>query len=190
MRLPISGLQDVDVDISHHINPSPHLQPQLLGPPPNRTTPPTLPIMDISKLQNFGKSITSTFSPFAARTGQFVREQLGQAEDKVNPPNSNPTAVGSIATPDSTAASAAVPADSAVQGGAVASAPFSGFNLGRAIGQMELVRLIRRKLTESQTQLPSDYIELEKRVDALKQVHQQLLAVTLVSHSIYPASRG
>lgn len=29
-----------------------------------------------------------------------------------------------------------------------------------------------------QTQLPADYIELEKRVDALKQVHQKLLAVT------------
>jgi hypothetical protein len=30
----------------------------------------------------------------------------------------------------------------------------------------------------SQTQLPADYIELEKRVDALKAVHQKLLAVT------------
>jgi hypothetical protein len=29
-----------------------------------------------------------------------------------------------------------------------------------------------------QTQLPADYIELEKRVDALKAVHQKLLAVT------------
>lgn len=29
-----------------------------------------------------------------------------------------------------------------------------------------------------QTQLPPDYIELEKRVDALKQVHQKLLQVT------------
>lgn len=29
-----------------------------------------------------------------------------------------------------------------------------------------------------QTQLPADYIELEKRVDALKTVHQKLLAVT------------
>lgn len=66
--------------------------------------------MDMSKFQNFGKNITSNFSPFAARTGQFMREQLGQAEDK--------------------------------------------------------------------TQLPPDYIELEKRVDALKQVHQKLLAVT------------
>ncbi len=31
-----------------------------------------------------------------------------------------------------------------------------------------------------QTQLPADYVELEKRVDALKQVHQKLLAVTYV----------
>lgn len=30
----------------------------------------------------------------------------------------------------------------------------------------------------AQTQLPPDYIELEKRVDALKQVHQKLLSVT------------
>jgi Bin/amphiphysin/Rvs domain for vesicular trafficking len=29
-----------------------------------------------------------------------------------------------------------------------------------------------------QTQLPAEYIELEKRVDALKVVHQKLLAVT------------
>jgi hypothetical protein len=33
------------------------------------------------------------------------------------------------------------------------------------------------------TQLPPDYIELEKRVDALKQVHQKMLAVTCV-HSL------
>ena len=32
-----------------------------------------------------------------------------------------------------------------------------------------------------QTELPSDYIELEKRVDALKQVHQKLLQVTYTS---------
>ncbi|KAJ8127280.1 hypothetical protein O1611_g6358 [Lasiodiplodia mahajangana] len=31
---------------------------------------------------------------------------------------------------------------------------------------------------EDKTQLPPDYIDLEKRVDALKQVHQKLLAVT------------
>jgi hypothetical protein len=40
---------------------------------------------------------------------------------------------------------------------------------------------MRRKLTQStggQTQLPPDYIDLEKRVDALKQVHQKMLAVT------------
>ena len=32
-----------------------------------------------------------------------------------------------------------------------------------------------------QTELPPDYIELEKRVDALKQVHQKLLQVTYSS---------
>lgn len=52
----------------------------------------------------------SSFSPFAARTQQYVKEQLGTADDK--------------------------------------------------------------------TELPPDYIELEKRVDALKQVHQKLLQVT------------
>ncbi|KAG8531658.1 uncharacterized protein KY384_003289 [Bacidia gigantensis] len=31
---------------------------------------------------------------------------------------------------------------------------------------------------DEKTELPSDYIELEKRVDALKQVHQKLLSVT------------
>ncbi|EAS29431.3 BAR domain-containing protein [Coccidioides immitis RS] len=64
----------------------------------------------MDKVQAFGKNFSATFSPFAARTQQFVKEQLGQAEDK--------------------------------------------------------------------TQLPDDYTELEKRVDALKSVHQKLLQVT------------
>ena len=34
-----------------------------------------------------------------------------------------------------------------------------------------------------QTELPPDYVELEKRVDALKQAHQKMLAVTSVSPS-------
>jgi hypothetical protein len=55
---------------------------------------------------------SAQFTPFAARTQQFVKEQLGQADEK--------------------------------------------------------------------TQLPDDYLELEKRVDALKQVHQKLLSVTYV----------
>ncbi|RPB09649.1 hypothetical protein P167DRAFT_538330 [Morchella conica CCBAS932] len=67
--------------------------------------------MDFTKnIANFGKNISTSFTPFAARTQQFVREQLTQVEDK--------------------------------------------------------------------TQLPPDYLELEKRVDALRLVHQQLLAVT------------
>ncbi|KAG7124875.1 Protein GVP36 like protein [Verticillium longisporum] len=64
--------------------------------------------MDFS---NFGKNITSfgaSITPFASRTFQYTKEQLGQAEDK--------------------------------------------------------------------TQLPPDYIDLEKRVDALKIVHQKMLA--------------
>ncbi|KAL1969886.1 hypothetical protein VTN77DRAFT_7395 [Rasamsonia byssochlamydoides] len=64
----------------------------------------------MDKVQAFGKNFTATFQPFAARTQQFVKEQLGTADEK--------------------------------------------------------------------TQLPDDYIELEKRVDALKQVHQKLLSVT------------
>ncbi|KAG9240082.1 BAR domain-containing family protein [Calycina marina] len=64
----------------------------------------------MDKVTSFGKNFTASFTPFAARTQQYVKEQLGQAEDK--------------------------------------------------------------------TQLPPDYIELEKRVDALKQVHQKMLQVT------------
>ncbi|KAI1209871.1 BAR domain-containing protein [Annulohypoxylon truncatum] len=67
-----------------------------------------------SSLSNIGSQIT----PFASRTFQYTKEQLGQAEDK--------------------------------------------------------------------TQLPPDYIDLEKRVDALKQVHQKMLAVTSqYSHEAY-----
>ncbi|KAI9678309.1 MAG: hypothetical protein M1817_006255 [Caeruleum heppii] len=64
----------------------------------------------MDKFQAFGKNISASISPFATRTQQYVKEQLGQAEDK--------------------------------------------------------------------TQLPTEYLELEKRVDALKQVHQKLLQVT------------
>jgi len=64
----------------------------------------------MDKVQAFGKNFSASFTPFAARTQQYVKEQLGQAEDK--------------------------------------------------------------------TQLPPDYIELEKRVDALKKVHTTLLQVT------------
>merc|ERR1712093_904572 len=64
----------------------------------------------MDKVSAFGKNFTASFTPFAARTQQYVKEQLGQAEDK--------------------------------------------------------------------TQLPPDYIELEKRVDSLKQVHQKMLQVT------------
>lgn len=64
----------------------------------------------MERVSAFGKTFTASFTPFAARTQQYVKEQLGQVEDK--------------------------------------------------------------------TQLPPDYIELEKRVDALKQVHQKMLKVT------------
>ncbi|KAF2151865.1 hypothetical protein K461DRAFT_294739 [Myriangium duriaei CBS 260.36] len=59
---------------------------------------------------SFGKNLGASFTPFAQRTQQYVKEQLGQADEK--------------------------------------------------------------------TELPADYIELEKRCDALKALHTKLLAVT------------
>ena len=75
----------------------------------------------------------SSFSPFAARTQQYVKEQLGTADDKVClPPR-----------------------------------------------RQKLMWIMSPQLNHGiQTELPPDYIELEKRVDALKQVHQKLLQVT------------
>ncbi|KAI9848872.1 MAG: hypothetical protein M1837_006388 [Sclerophora amabilis] len=64
----------------------------------------------MDKVQAFGKNFTASFSPFATRTQQYVKEQFGQADEK--------------------------------------------------------------------TEFPPDYLELEKRVDALKQVHQKMLQVT------------
>ncbi|KAF2201557.1 hypothetical protein GQ43DRAFT_440492 [Delitschia confertaspora ATCC 74209] len=64
----------------------------------------------MDNFKKFSDTFSASFTPFAARTQQFVKEQLGQAEDK--------------------------------------------------------------------TQLPPDYIELEKRVDALKKVHNTMLQVT------------
>ncbi|KAJ5484052.1 hypothetical protein N7539_005848 [Penicillium diatomitis] len=64
----------------------------------------------MDRVQAFGKTFSASFTPFAQRTQQLIKEQLGQVEDK--------------------------------------------------------------------TQLPDEYIDLEKRVDALKLVHQKLLQVT------------
>ena len=47
--------------------------------------------------------------------------------------------------------------------------------------------LIHGELTSLKTQLPPDYLELEKRVDALKGVHQKMLAVTYVIPSALPS---
>ena len=43
-----------------------------------------------------------------------------------------------------------------------------------------LQQIVAQKLMQlhMKTELPPDYLELEKRVDALKQVHQKLLQVT------------
>ena len=64
----------------------------------------------MDKLEAFGKNISASFTPFAARTQQMIKERIGQADEK--------------------------------------------------------------------TELPPDYLELEKRVDALKAVHQKLFSVT------------
>uniref|UniRef100_A0A8H7N902 BAR domain-containing protein n=1 Tax=Bionectria ochroleuca TaxID=29856 RepID=A0A8H7N902_BIOOC len=66
--------------------------------------------MDFKSLGKGFSDLGAQITPFASRTFQFTKEQLGQADDK--------------------------------------------------------------------TQLPPDYIDLEKRVDALKQAHQKMLAVT------------
>ncbi|ROT39460.1 BAR domain-containing protein [Sodiomyces alkalinus F11] len=66
--------------------------------------------MDFGNLGKNISSLSAQITPFASRTFQYTKEQLGQAEEK--------------------------------------------------------------------TQLPPDYIDLEKRVDALKTVHQKMLAVT------------
>lgn len=49
--------------------------------------------------------------------------------------------------------------------------PANSGQLGNKLTRRSIVLL-------PQTQLPPDYIDLEKRVDALKQVHQKMLAVT------------
>lgn len=175
--------------------------------------------MDFTKnFANFGKNVSASFTPFASRTQQFVREQLGQAEDKVSAPAPAPAlapgasdgtsdgsadAATSSASSDTitpTSASAAIPdappsapentsstyvataaATATATASAVASATTASTRrLAELLNETNLVFMIRRKLTETKTQLPPDYIELEKRVDALKQVHQQLLAVTYV----------
>ncbi|KAK4065710.1 uncharacterized protein Triagg1_8479 [Trichoderma aggressivum f. europaeum] len=66
--------------------------------------------MDFSKFSKGFSDLSAQITPFASRTFQFTKEQLGQADDR--------------------------------------------------------------------TELPADYIDLEKKVDALKQAHQKMLAVT------------
>ncbi|KAI7352743.1 major royal jelly protein [Hortaea werneckii] len=81
---------------------------------PTASSTTALPSMDMNKFatsfQNFGKTVSSSVSPFAQRSQQWIREQTGNVGEK--------------------------------------------------------------------TELPHDYIELETRIDALKQTHQKLLAAT------------
>jgi len=44
--------------------------------------------------------------------------------------------------------------------------------------KMSLSYLFANVILFRQTQLPPDYIDLEKQVDALKQAHQKMIAVT------------
>ena len=44
------------------------------------------------------------------------------------------------------------------------------------------IQCARGYLTVSQTELPPEYHELEKRVDALKAAHQKMLNVTYVAY--------
>lgn len=184
-------------------------------PPPNLSDP----AMDFTKgFSTFGKNISSTISPFASRTQQFVREQLGQVEDKVSAPPApgasdgpsdgptdaasssassdtiTPTSATTTTIPDTTSSApdvsptyaATATATVTATATAVASATTASTRrLAELLNETGLLFMIRRKLTETKTQLPLDYIELEKRVDALKQVHQQLLAVTYVSSQVF-----
>lgn len=170
--------------------------------------------MDFTKgIQSFGKNISNSFTPFASRTQQFVREQLGQVDDKVSAPvpgTSDGTSEGSTDAASSSASSDTITPTSAAMPDTTPSAPAvsstyastyastatatvtatatavasattaSTRRLAELLNETGLLFMIRRRLTETKTQLPPDYIELEKRVDALKLVHQQLLAVTYV----------
>ena len=136
----------------------------------------------MDKIQGFGKNFAANFTPFAARSQQYLKEQLGQADDKVsNPSNPALTSVSAetaAATFSSSAASSSLNAalhDTTT----TTSGSGPGFFPG-LFKDSEVIFSVRRKLTENKTQLPPDYIELEKRVDALKQAHQKMLAVTYV----------
>ena len=176
----------------------------------------------MDKIQGFGKNFAANFTPFAARSQQYLKEQLGQADDKVTDPrpssssSTNPqsaqsphspalTSVSSetadgVFTPSSSSEDDAAGADASAASSSLApgnpAAMFAGAQLdavtaflgrnGPAAGRFfvglwedsEVVFAMRRLLTIEKTQLPTDYLELEKRVDALKQVHQKMLAVT------------
>ncbi|KAF8460416.1 hypothetical protein BDZ91DRAFT_766332 [Kalaharituber pfeilii] len=133
----------------------------------------------MDKIQGFGKNFAANFTPFAARSQQYLKEQLGQADDKVsNPPD---PALTSVSAEAATATFSSTPGPSSTT--ALHDTTNAQSNPGLPFlpglfAHSDILFALRRKLTENKTQLPADYIELEKRVDALKQVHQKLLAVT------------
>ncbi|KAL7273628.1 BAR domain-containing protein [Rhizina undulata] len=137
--------------------------------------------MDFGKIQNFGNNISKSFTPFAARTQQFMREQLGTADDKVAPPAAASTASSSSSSKDTITPASIIPPPHTPSSSSAPTSPTASKRIRPLVdyvAELNLVFNIRRKLTEAKTQLPADYIELEKRVDALKQVHQKMLAVT------------
>lgn len=143
----------------------------------------------MDRIQGFGKNFAANFTPFAARSQQYLKEQLGQADDKVsNPSNPALTSVSAetaAATFSSSAATSSL--NATLHDTTPATVPPSGSGQAFFPGifkDSEVLFALRRKLTENKTQLPPDYLELEKRVDALKQVHKKMLAVTYVSESI------
>lgn len=159
--------------------------------------------MDFSKISDFGKNISSSFTPFASRTQQYVREQLGQVEEKVTLPTPSPIQapparsdssidISPTPPPDPSPSLASsdtitpsyIPRDSRFLQ-TILPASLSTGRLVDFIRDVGIVHRIRRKLTESKTQLPPDYLELEKRVDALKTVHQKMLAVTYVGTLVF-----
>ncbi|EPS42938.1 hypothetical protein H072_3089 [Dactylellina haptotyla CBS 200.50] len=105
-------------------------------------------------ITNAGNSFTTSFTPFAARTQQFVKEQLGQADDKVS--QASVVVSGQIHRLSHIYAPQFL----------LAEVPEADMFLKWNGDDFE------------KTQLPADYRELEARVDALHKVHQKMLSVT------------
>ncbi|KAJ6263395.1 Endophilin-A2 [Drechslerella dactyloides] len=157
-------------------------------------------------LQNFGKNVSNTFStnftPFAARTQQFVKEQLGQADDKVSEASvavsSQFQRLSHIYAPKFLLSefellelgleSVSAPAPESGLELRTTAPHIPAFELPLGTGRgwcCEKIRLAEADMflkwnggVVEKTQLPADYRELESRVDALQKVHAKMLSVT------------